>query len=72
MFRDNKDRVWRLEKSGIYLRLGLFVDPKAAAARRSATGTDKTRQYEVWRVYLSVRLPSLHKRFLHYSLLERL
>lgn len=50
----------------------LFVDPKAAAARRSATGIDKTRQYEVWRVYLSVRLPSLHKRFLHYSLLERL
>lgn len=50
----------------------LFVDPKAAAARRSATGTDKTRQYEVWRVYLSVRLPSLHKHFLHYNLLEHL
>lgn len=50
----------------------LFVDPKAAAARRSATGTDKTRQYEVWRVYLSVRLPSLHKHFLHYNLLEPL
>lgn len=56
------------KKTGI--RTVLFGDPKAAAARRSATGTDKTRQYEVWRVYLSVGLPSLHKHFLHYGLLE--
>lgn len=42
------------------------VDPEAAAVRRSETGSDKTRQYEVWCVYLSVSLPALHKHFLHY------
>lgn len=43
------------------------VDPKADAARQSKTGSDKTRQCEVWCVYLSVRLPSLNKHFLHCS-----
>lgn len=43
------------------------VDPEAAAAvRQSETGSDRTRQYEVWCVYLLVRLPSLHTHFLHY------
>lgn len=45
------------------------IDPEAAAAaagvRQSETGSDKTRQYEVWCVYLLVRLPSLHTHFLH-------
>lgn len=48
------------------------VDPEAAAAvaaaevRQSETGSDRTRQYEVWCVYLLVKLPSLHTHFLHY------
>lgn len=52
-------------KSQVYAA-ATHVDRGAAAVRQSETGSDRTRQYEVWCVYLLVRLPSLHTYFLHY------
>lgn len=48
------------------------VDPEAAAARQRKTGFDKTRQYEVWCVYLSVRLHFTNTTFITDNPLELL